>query len=209
MLKLQAPVKLDLACGQHKQDGFLGVDQIACEGVDLTCDLSQTPWHFYDARENIIPLGQVLNNNSVEEVYCSHFFEHLDGMERIAFMNELWRVMMPHHQAIITVPYGMSIRALQDPTHKWPPVVESSFLYFTEPWRIANGLDHYPIHCNFWITYDIFYPEEWQLRNDETRNFALRHYNNVVSDLRAYVTKLEMGEEGPPTMLEYEEVAKP
>lgn len=199
ILQLDDPVRLDLACGQNKQEGFTGIDVAKCEGVDFTCDLSKTPWRLTDVNATFYDrLEHRLADDSVDEVYCSHFFEHLDGIERIGFMNELYRVLKPHHQAVIIVPYGLSIRAVQDPTHKWPPVVETSFLYFFEKWRVANGLSHYPIHCNFWFSFDYFYPETWKLRNEESRNFALKHYNNVVEDLHVYLTKLDPGEEEQP-----------
>lgn len=195
-LQLPEPVRLDLACGQNKAEGFVGVDAVELDGVDFTCDLSQTPWHFYQPGSRN-GLGKLLVSDSVDTVRCSHFFEHLDGPERIGFMNELYRVMKLYHSAEIIVPYGMNGRAVQDPTHKWPPVVENSFLYFYAPWMKANGLDHYPIHCNFWFSYDPIVSEEWDIRSDETRLFAMKHYNNVVSDLRVVLTKLGEGEEGP------------
>lgn len=211
VLKLQAPVRLDLACGQRVAEGFIGVDMVATEGATFTCDLSQTPWKLYDAKHRpadnlgqpLINMGQKLEDESVDEVRCSHFFEHLDGFERIRFMEELWRVLKHHGKVHIIVPYGMSTRAVQDPTHKWPPVVESSFLYFYQPWLRANGLDHYLGRCNFWFTYEPLTDDEWQLRNLDARNFGLKHYINVVSDLHVFLTKIgedETEEDVPPEL---------
>ena len=78
-IKIYAPppvakkeVKLDLGCGKHKKEGFIGVDQAKVEGVDVVHDLKKTPWPW--------------KANSVDEIHCSHFLEHLDGIERIPFM---------------------------------------------------------------------------------------------------------------------------
>lgn len=189
VLKLQAPVKLDLACGVHAAEGFVGVDMVRTVDTQFTCDLSQTPWHFYDVNTKN-GLGERLEDDSVDEVRCSHFFEHLDGFERIRFMEELWRVLKMHGKVHIIVPYGLSVRAVQDPTHKWPPVVAESFLYFYQPWLRTNGLAHYLGHCNFWYTFEPMTDDEWQLRSLEARNYAMRHYVNVVTDLHVFLVKI-------------------
>jgi hypothetical protein len=55
-------VKLDIACGQAKKEGFIGVDIARLPGVDIVHDLEQFPWPFDD--------------NSIEEARCSHYVEH-------------------------------------------------------------------------------------------------------------------------------------
>ncbi len=67
-------IKLDIGCGKNKtksndQFPFTGVDVLAFDGVDLVLDVRQTPWPWAD--------------ESVDEVFSSHFLEHLDGDERI------------------------------------------------------------------------------------------------------------------------------
>ncbi|GAA5177682.1 hypothetical protein GCM10025771_15310 [Niveibacterium umoris] len=168
-------MKLDLACGQRKREGFLGVDIAACEGVDTVFDLRTTPWPWAD--------------QSVEEVWCSHFFEHLDGDERIAFMHELWRVLVPDGKATIITPYWASMRAIQDPTHKWPPVCESSYAYFNKPWRDVNKLNHYPIHCDFDFTHAFAIDREWASRDTSVQWYAARHLQNTVNDLVVTLTR--------------------
>src|SRR5678816_4433954 len=69
-------LKLDLGAGPHKREGFTGVDQTAFAGIDVVCDLTETPWPWAD--------------NSVSEAHASHFVEHLDGWQRVAFWNELY-----------------------------------------------------------------------------------------------------------------------
>lgn len=168
-------LKLDLGCGQHCEDGFEGVDIADIPGVAYVHDLRVTPW--------------VWEDGSVGEVRCSHFLEHLTGAERIVFMNELWRVMADGGKALITVPYAMNPRAWQDPTHQWPPISESSFLYFNKGWREANGLDHYPIHCDFDFTYAYNIAQDWAVRSEEARFFAVRHYMGVVADVVVTLVK--------------------
>lgn len=167
-------LKLDLACGQRKQEGFTGVDISTGSQADVLCDLTVAPWPFDDA--------------SAEEAFCSHFVEHLTGRQRILFMDELWRVLIPGGKATVLSPYYTSMRAWQDPTHE-RPVSESDFLYYNREWRETNGLSHYPIMADFDFSYGyILYPD-WVGRSQEQRDFAIRHYWNVVSDIQVILTK--------------------
>lgn len=168
-------VKLNLGCGERRRDGFLGVDMIKTEAVDVVHDLRIAPWPF--------------EADSVEEVYSAHFIEHLTGPERITFMNELGRVMQAGAQATIIAPYYSSIRAIQDPTHQWPPIAEWSFMYFNKGWRSDNKLEHYPITCDFDFTYGYAINPQWASRNHEAQAFAVRHYLNVVDDVQVVLTK--------------------
>lgn len=170
-------MKLDLACGQNKAPGFVGIDIVKVPGVDHVWDLTRTPWP--------------LKDGLAEEVICSHFFEHLDGTQRIAFMDELYRVMENGAKATLVTPYWSSMRAVQDPTHKWPPVCEASFLYFNKQWRATNRLDHYPIKSDFDFTYGYNVGPELLARNQEARDFAIRSYVNAVSDLVVTLIKRE------------------
>ena len=170
-----ALLKLDLGCGQRKQEGHVGVDIAKAEGVDVVFDLRRTPWLWKD--------------NSVESVFSSHFLEHLTGPERIPFMEELYRVMVKGGQALFITPYYASMRSVQDPTHAWPPICEASYLYFNAGWREANKLTHYPIHCDFDFSYGYIVNPAWQSKAEEPRNHAIAHYWNAVSDLHVTLTK--------------------
>lgn len=172
------PMKLDLGCGQRKQAGFHGVDVAAIPGVDTVMDLFTTPWPF--------------DSDTIEEVHCSHFFEHVPAKRRFAWMNELHRIMKPGAKAVIIVPYWASQRSVQDPTHEWPPICENSFLYFNKKWREDNLLTHGPYaECvaDFDFSYGFSMPTEWVIRNDEAKGFAMRHYNNAVDDLHVTMLK--------------------
>jgi predicted SAM-dependent methyltransferase len=167
-----ALLKLDLACGQTKQDGFLGVDRVPLDGVDQVVNLEAFPWPWKDA--------------SVEVVHCSHYVEHTPDL--IAFMNELGRILIPGGTAQIIAPYYTSMRAWQDPTHV-RAISEATFLYFNKDWRVSQKLDHYPITCDFDYSYGYAMAPEWAVRSQEARDFAIRHYWNVVNDLHVTLTR--------------------
>lgn len=177
------PVRLDLGCGQNckvGEDGvkFTGVDYVKCEGVDIVHDLTIFPYPF--------------ENESVDEVSTSHFLEHLDGPQRIQFFGEMYRILKPGGKMTHVHPYYKSIRAIQDPTHKFPPIGENSYLYWDKNWRIANKLDHYKMSPEVDFEFSIFYTFQdpiWAMKSEEARNFAINHYFNVVADMIVHMKK--------------------
>ena len=86
--------------------------------------------------------SQVLPDSSVSEVYCSHFLEHLDhnqrNPERVRFMNELYRVLVPGGRATIITPHWASNRAYGDFTHADKPVAELFYAYLSKEWRMST-----------------------------------------------------------------------
>lgn len=172
---VEAPlIKLDFGCGENKREGFTGVDLYA-PNADVKCDLTQFPWQWKD--------------NSVDEIHCSHFLEHIPGPVRVQFMDECWRVLIAGGRATFVVPYWSSPRAIQDPFHAWPPLSEESFLYFNKAWRTQNKLNHYLGKCDFDFNYGYLLDPETAQRNQETQSFYVRHYVRSVMDLQVNLTK--------------------
>ena len=171
------PVKLDLACGDSKAEGFIGVDKWKTPSVDKVVDLQKYPWPWKDA--------------SVDEVRCSHYFEHIPGLDRPKFMDELHRILKKGATATILVPYAGSNRSIQDYTHAWPPVCAESFLYFNKKWRTDNKLTHglYEMKCDFDFGYGFALDGDWIPRAQEAQQFAVKHYHNAVTDIQITLTK--------------------
>jgi hypothetical protein len=168
-------IRLDLACGDNKQEGFTGVDIAKTPAVDIIADLEQFPWTF-------------AKDNSVDEIFCSHYVEHTPDL--IKFMDECWRILKVDGKMTVFAPYYSSIRAWQDPTHK-RAISESTFLYFNREWMKQNKLEHYGIKSNFNFSYGYLVSPEWANRSEEARNFAIRNYINVVTDIQVTLTKLK------------------
>lgn len=177
------PLRLDLGCGQNCTVGpdgkkFTGVDFVKCDGVDIVHDLTKFPYPFED--------------NSVDEIVSNHFVEHLTGEDFMKHLDECWRILKPSGKMRLVHPYCFSERAFQDPTHK-TFIPAARYLYFDAGWRKANKLDHYPIKSDFefqiYVSYHNDKGENWQVKADPTRNFAMGHYVNVVADLIVHLTK--------------------
>jgi SAM-dependent methyltransferase len=174
------PLSLDLGSGPNGKPGFLHVDQTSFPGVDLVLDLRK-PWPWKD--------------NSVEEVHSSHCLEHFDSMERVHFINELWRVLKPGSKCTLICPHWSSCRAYGDPTHKWPPVSEFAFFYWKKDWRMANA-PHTDItnlvggfNCNFEVTWGYSLNPEVAQRNQEYQQYAMSFLKEACLDSIATLTK--------------------
>ena len=170
--KENKPIKLNVACGQIRMDGYIGIDKVKTEATDIIQDLESYPWSIED--------------NSVDEITCSHFVEHVKDL--IRFIDEMHRIMKQGAKATIVAPYYASMRAVQDPTHV-RFICESTFLYFNKGWRDMNKLDHYGIQSDFDFTYGYVVQPEWTNRSEEARVFAMKHYINVISDIHVILTK--------------------
>lgn len=188
-------MKLDIGCGTRKREGFIGVDQFAMTGVDWVCDLSGRYWSLKpDVVEpswgewEMIAGHKVLKESSVDEVFSSHFLEHLTGMERVRFYNELYRVLKPGAKATIIVPHWASNRAYGDPTHQWPPVSEMSFYYLKRAWR-QDQAPHTDLNwnpagydCDFEATWGYGMHQALMVRNQEYQQHALAWFKEAAQD---------------------------
>lgn len=109
-------VRIDLGGGKIPLEGWVNLDPGHGEG----------PWRRL-AQDVPWPIA----DDAVEQVYASHMMEHVPaGAERIAVMNEAWRVLKPGGTFEIRVPMFPRWEAIADPTHVsfWVP---QSFFYFT------------------------------------------------------------------------------
>lgn len=104
-------MRLNLGACDREFLGFHSVD--ICPPADFVTDLS-LPWPWSDS--------------TVEEVRAHDVIEHV--ADRVHFMNELHRVLMPGARATIETPNAArGAGYFQDPTHKSPWCL-NSFQYF-------------------------------------------------------------------------------
>jgi cyclopropane fatty-acyl-phospholipid synthase-like methyltransferase len=174
--------KLDIGCGKNKKEGFTGLDQFAMEGVDHVIDVRVAPW----------PIA----SDSVEEVHCSHFVEHLTGEERVTFYNELYRVMKKDAKAAVITPHWNSNRAYGDFTHQWPPVSEMSFYYLSKDWRETQAphtdsrWNPKGYNCHFAATWGYSMHPEIVSRSQDYQQMAMNFFKEACQDLYATLVKV-------------------
>lgn len=109
-------MKVDIGVGYHKEPGYFGIDARPLPDVDLVCDVN-----------NGIPLP----DDSVDEVLCRDFLEHIDPDRRIEVITEIWRILKNGGIFKSHTPCALSQAMWQDPTHKCP-WVQNSWLYYTD-----------------------------------------------------------------------------
>jgi len=147
VLESHKGIMLDIACGGNKQKGFVGIDIRPEPGVDIVHDLEKFPWPIED-ESCLIVMG-------------SHIIEHIKPWLTIDFFNEIWRIMKPNGQLMLSTPYGGSAGFWQDPTH-CNGFTETTFWYFDprydlygiyhpKPWNIEKGFPSYQMNGNLEI----------------------------------------------------------
>ena len=137
-------MKLDLGCGKNKKEGYVGIDIFDWSNI-------YPEFEFMCGR-----VPQVLSrfeNDSIKEVYASHFIEHIEQNLVIPTFNEIYRILIMGGIFEIKVPPtqspdGEACRgAFCDPTHRsyWNDL---SFRYYDMSWSRELS-ESYGIKCNF------------------------------------------------------------
>jgi len=185
-------LKLDLACGDNKREGYKGIDVVKTDSVDYVVDLQSYPWP--------------IESESAEEINCSHYIEHIphvdvqgiikncnsfeefkeklsntkDGL--VNFFNELYRILKPGGKVYLVAPYYTSMRAYGDPTHT-RYIGDYSFYYLNREWMTENKLSHYGLDCNFDVKISYYISNELTLKSEEIRNKAFKSDWNAIDDI--------------------------
>lgn len=94
-------VKIDLGCGPNKKKGYIGIDILALEGVDIVANIEEGL--------DFIP------DSCVDEIVSSHVLEHINNLEVV--MNEFHRILKPTGIKKISVPHFSNPYYYSDYTH--------------------------------------------------------------------------------------------
>jgi SAM-dependent methyltransferase len=178
-------LKLNLGAGKSRIEGFLSVDSIPFEGLDLVTDLRK-PWPWGDS--------------TVSDIFMSHVLEHFTGEERVHIFNEAYRVLAPAGKVTIVTPHWCSQRAYGDFTHQWPPVSEFLYNYLWREWRVVNAphndIQYNPkgYSCDFSFGGGYGVHEEVLKWNDERSQYAQKWFRDAVPDIHMTITSLKKPE---------------
>lgn len=137
---ISTPVRLDLGCGNHKRAGYIGIDRVAAEGVDVV----------WDVRDGLPVTG------AVDYIIADNLMEHI-GEEFISVMNSAHGALRVGGRLTVIVPgVHAPAAAYGDPTH---------VRYFTpETW------DYFDSASPRWRDYGQSYGiKPWRLLRRETR----------------------------------------
>jgi ubiquinone/menaquinone biosynthesis C-methylase UbiE len=97
------PVVLDLGCGPNKRhENWVGIDQ--------------TNYHCVDLQGDIFDVLEKIEDGSVDHIYSSHFFEHIDDVSRL--VKEITRILKVGGSIKVIVPHFSNPYFFSDYTHK-------------------------------------------------------------------------------------------
>lgn len=139
--KYNQGIKLDIGCGFNKKGpDWVGIDMAEIPGVNIIHDLEKFPWPLPDECAKV--------------AVASHIVEHINpaGGVFLKFMDEVWRVLKPDGELLISTPYAGSIGYFQDPTHV-NPCNEFTWEYF-DP-LAPHGKQ---------ILYRFYKPKPWKIK---------------------------------------------
>ncbi|MEH6591037.1 MAG: methyltransferase domain-containing protein [Halioglobus sp.] len=94
--------QLDVGCGNKKTPGFIGIDIVELEGVDIVHDLEATPWPF--------------SEGEIDHVVSNHFLEHCTNV--VDTLAELHRITRKNGEIEVRVPHYASDNFNSDLTHR-------------------------------------------------------------------------------------------
>jgi len=98
-------IKINIGSHNKKIEGFLNMDIMPLENVDIIQDITKPPYNIFashlgltEAKDIIIP------NDSVEEIVCHEVLEHISFRELPKVLAEFYRILAPGGSINIQVP---------------------------------------------------------------------------------------------------------
>lgn len=162
-------LRIDLGCGGKKRDGFVGLDVEAFESVDHVVNVEHDPLPFED--------------DSVGEVYSSHFFEHMAHPKNA--VNELVRVAVTGAPFQIWTPFIRCNHALM-PTHlsHWSETLWEHISMTHPDWWFENVLGVLHVERFHYV----LSPGIEERLGGVPLAFAMQHWFNIVTEMAAIGT---------------------
>lgn len=121
-------IYIDIGCGTRKRQGYIGIDSVKIDGVDIVCNLEE---------------GFPLEDNTVDGIWSNFLFEHISNT--IFLFQEIYRICKNGAIVEFRVPYYQSVTQYKDPTHKAIIMPEMMRYFTSDKWY---GSD-YGIRTNF------------------------------------------------------------
>jgi SAM-dependent methyltransferase len=144
---------------------------------------------FSKADLQVVKFNLDYEDDSIDQVNIIRVMEYLNGVERINFVNELYRILKKDGKASIITPYWASNKAYGDLDVQWPPVSESWYPHLKAEWRKANNPDETRYKCDFDPTWGYGMHPLIQSRNQEYQQHALTFWKEASQDMIANLTK--------------------
>lgn len=131
-------LRIDIGSGAASRPGWYSIDNRSHPAVTLPWDLEQMPWP--------------LEDRCAVQVFAGHVIARINPARFgfIAFMDEVWRLLIPAGELLVVTYYGANQRFQSDPA-ACNPVTEATFYHF-DPAHVSN----------LWHVYQ---PQPWMIRD--------------------------------------------
>ena len=122
-------------------------------------------------------------DNSVDSIEVLHLLPYLTGAERIAFVNEIHRVLKKGSKCLLVTPHWCSNRAMTDMRFQWPPVAEGWFVLLRKEQREIDPNHDRRYTCDFDFTCGYSLHPALHTRNQEFQQDAITFKKEAAQDL--------------------------
>ncbi|MBD1878300.1 methyltransferase domain-containing protein [Coleofasciculus sp. FACHB-T130] len=170
MNTVKSLIKIDIGCGPHKREGFIGIDSSKHSGVDYVVDIEKEDLPF--------------ENGSVDYIFSSHCLEHISNTNR--FFQEICRVACEGATVEIWTPYAFSNGAFIFSHVQF--LNEEHYMHmcvlFPEVYKKLTG--------GFWVLNEIKYVVLPSTlvdidRSGHSLDFALKYFKGVVQEFGVFM----------------------
>ncbi|MDP8241242.1 MAG: class I SAM-dependent methyltransferase [Candidatus Hatepunaea meridiana] len=150
-------MKLDLGSSFYKKPGYIGVDILKVEGVDVIADATKLPF----------------KDSSIDGIYSSHCIEHI--FDQLAVISEMWRVCRDGAILHILVPHFSNPSYYDDLTHQ-RRYNTRSFEHYDHDLHELTGHPNYLPEVNLKVVYKKlnYWPEHIIARKSKLKGLAIR-----------------------------------
>lgn len=125
-------LKLDIGCSFHKKSGYIGVDLLKTEDVDVVADACQMPFA----------------DSTFDGIYTSHCIEHIS--DQLSVISEMWRVCERDSEIHILVPHFSNPSYFDDLTHQHKYSTRS-FEHYDHKFHAITGHPNYLPNVNLTV----------------------------------------------------------
>ena len=128
-------------------------------------------------------------DNSVDDIEVLHMMSYLKPDERIAFVNEVYRVLKKGSKCQIVSPHWCSNRAYTDLRMHYPPIAEGWYYNFNKKMREQDPNYDKRYVCDFDFTCGYAMHPALHPRNQEYQQNAIQFWKEAAQDLATCLTK--------------------
>lgn len=129
-------------------------------------------------------------NGTLDEIELNNVLQYLTAKERVALINESYRVLKLGGKLRLLVPHWCASVAYGDMAIQWPPVAEAWIFHLSKAWREANKpVDARMYRCDFEGGWGYGLHPAVHPRNQEYQGNAVQFYKEAAQTLVATLTK--------------------